>query len=108
MSLYNFDAIAGTNFSTSLNLTNSDGTYINLSGYAAIGRIKNQYSDTGNLFNVNIFIDPSYISGLMVFSGYLPISFPIGKFVYDINISGSNSYVENVLNGYFNVYPNVI
>lgn len=104
---YNFEVIQGSSFSTKLNLKNSDGTFINLSGYSARGYVKYRYSDTGYFLNLNPYIDPSYISGLIVVSGsgVATALLPVSDFVYDLEIFTSGNYILKPIRGRFSVLP---
>jgi hypothetical protein len=104
---YNISAIQGSTLLLNLNLTNSDGSYINLSGYGIRGFVREKYSSTGILFNLNPSINSSYVSGLIQISGTATglAKLPIGKFVFDIELSGSNEYILKALRGYFLISP---
>lgn len=104
---YNFEVIKGSSFSTKLNLKNSDGSYINLSGYSARGYVKYRYSDSGYFLDLQPYIDPSYISGLIVVSGSgnATALLPVSSFVYDIEIFTSGNYVLKPIRGIFSILP---
>lgn len=104
---YDFNVVKGTSFLIYLNVQNSDSSYINLSGYSARGYVKNQYSDTGYLLNLNpVPIEP-LVSGTIMISGsdILITGSPIGMFKYDIEIYNSGNYSLLVLDGDFNINP---
>ena len=101
-STYDFNIICGSSFSTSLTVNNSDGTKMNLSGYLASGFVKYRYSDTGRLLNLNPYIDVSYTSGIIVISGSgaATSSLPVGRYVYDVEIS-KGEYILKPIRGNF-------
>lgn len=102
----NFDSVQNSNFNFAINATNSDGSFINLSGFSATGIIKYFYSSTGILYNIVPTVDPSYISGLINISGNIG-EIPVGQYPYTIDIFAGNYYV-NILGGYWNIYPSNI
>lgn len=104
---YNIDAYQGSTLSFSINCQDSDGNYINLSGYSARGQVKKQYSSTDILFNLNPTIDTSYVSGLVNISGNATglAILPVGIFVYDVELYNSGGYVFKPIQGYLSLYP---
>ena len=90
-----------------------NGTAYNLTGYSASGVIRNKYSDTGYLLN----LDPTIVSGVNgagYASGYIDLhitgnqttGLPITQGVYDIEIYKDNFH-QKVINGQANIYPEV-
>jgi len=102
----NLNVIQGTSFLVYLNAQNTDGSPINLSGYSAVGYVKNQYSDTGIILNLNATPVQPFNSGIIAISGssYTTSSIPVGQFIYDVILSSSSKGIE-VIEGSFNVYP---
>lgn len=105
----NFEIIQGSSFSSSIYAMNGDGTYMNLSGYAARCHLKYKYSDTGYLTNLNPYIYPTYISGLIILSGNSidTAALPATKLKYDLEVYDSGNYVVKILRGSFDVIPEV-
>lgn len=105
---YNFNVIAGNSFLIYLNIQNSDGTYINLSGYFANGYVKSSYSTNIYLLNLNPQPISPFESGIIMIGGDATgtMNLPIGNFVYNVDIYNSSNYVAGVLKGDFNIYPN--
>lgn len=106
-STYDLNLIQGNTFSGRLIATNSDGTYVNLSGYTSSGVAKYRYgASTGN-FSISPTIDTSYISGIIniFISGSTLLNIPVGIYYYDVNIYGGGGYVNRILNGKANVSP---
>lgn len=104
---YNLEIIQGNSVILNLNATNSDGSYINLSGYGARGHIRYQYSSSGILLDLQPSIHNSYISGLINInlSSTGTAALPIGIFPYDLEITGANNYCLKYLKGYANISP---
>ena len=107
METYNISAVQGATLLLNIYSKNSDGTYINLSGYSAKGYVREKYSSTGILLDLQPQVHTSYISGLITLSGMAGnmADMKIGEFVYDIDCSGTNGYVFKPLRGLFSVSP---
>jgi len=111
---YNFNLIAGSSANFVLYATNSDSTYINLSGFSCRGQVRYSYSSPTVLFNLPATIDPSYISGRVNISitGNSTTGIPCGTYVHDLEIftTGSNgleNYTSKFLRGYVFIDPEV-
>ena len=104
---YNISAIQGSTLLLNLNVKNSDGTYMNLSGYTVRSFVREQYSSTGVLLNLNPNIHSSMISGLVLISGTATgmANLKVGEYVYDVELSGASEYVIKPIVGYFQVGP---
>jgi hypothetical protein len=103
---YDFNLVAGTSFLTYVNCQDSNGSYINFSGFAAQGYVKNQWGDTGYILKLNVNTVSPFESGILSISGSSSdtMSLPAGSFIYDIEIY-NNSSVTRVLDGDFNIFP---
>jgi hypothetical protein len=114
--VYDISIEQGSSLNLTLTATDSAGSYLNLSGYAARGKIKYGYGSTGYLLNINPTIDSSYISGLINISltSSDTSTLPVTKAVYDIEVYTTGSigaiasgYTFKVLKGYADVSPEV-
>ena len=103
---YDFNITQGCGFLVYLTAQNSDGSYINLSGYTGIGYVKNFYGDSNTIFNLNPTLTNPLESGVIAISGdyFKTANLPVGSFEYDIRIMNGISSIK-VLNGDFNVLP---
>lgn len=108
----NFFNISGTQGETlimNLTCTNSDGTYINLSGYGTRGYVKINYAGATVLFDLNPRII-SYVSGMIQVSGSATglANTPSNVYPYDIEcyVSGGNDpYTFKPVRGHLYVFP---
>jgi hypothetical protein len=118
--VYNFDASQGSELSVRLNVKDTNGNAINLSGYGARGVVKYRYSSAGSLVDLSPTIvsgagGDALISGLIdiYLSGTQTVDLPVGQFVYDIERYPTgvgvdvNGAVVKLMKGDFNVYPEV-
>lgn len=109
MAAYNFSLTQGESFQANLNLKDSAGAYINLTGaYYPSGQIRFSFGSTGVIHNFIPAIDPSYISGLMIItlSAADTALFPVGFLKYDVELT-SGTTVTKVLNGKIIVSPEI-
>lgn len=106
-STYTLEIIQGNSLDLQINATNSDGSYINLSGYGARGQIRYLYGATGVLLDLHPTVHNSYVSGIININ--IPstgtAALPVGTFVYDIEITGANDFCLKYLRGYAPVSP---
>ena len=99
----------GSDFSLRLNAENDDGSVINLSGYTVRGYVKQKYSDTGSLLNLN----PTGVLGLYQ-SGIIDINIqsditaplPVTQGIYDVELASGTS-VRKLVKGFANIVPEV-
>lgn len=109
MNYYDLDIMKGTDYSLSLNLTNSDGSPIDLSNCSISGYLKFKYSDspTGKLASLGpLIVNATGGSISLSISNSGTDNLPSTLGVYDINIYKSG-VVTNVLAGRARIYPNV-
>lgn len=109
--IYNIFGYQGDKIELILNLKDQNGFQINLSGYQIRGQVKEFYSSTGILVDLN----PQIInleSGVVSFSISSNISknIPIGEHLYDIekypsgNVNGDS---VKIIRGKFSILPEV-
>ena len=98
----------GADYSASIDVADSDGDNIDLSGYTAAGQIRKTYSSSTAVdFTVSVATPAS--------AGVLNISLTstqtsamkAGRYVYDIEITNAGGTVTRVLEGQVEVTPGV-
>tara|TARA_Y100000114_G_scaffold154517_1_gene176716 strand:+ start:592 stop:978 length:387 start_codon:yes stop_codon:yes gene_type:complete len=116
-STYDFNVTQGQEFSVTLDVKDNGGNPYNLSGdngYKVSGVAKYRYGSSGALINLS----PSGVEGFLD-SGRFKVTLfasqtqelPVCQGRYGIEIysgSGSSTFVEKVINGKFNVFPEII
>ena len=118
--VYNFDASQGSELNVRLNVKDTNGNAINLSGYGARGVVKYRYSSTDSLIDLSPTIvsgtsGDAWVSGLIdiYLSGTQTVNLPVGQFVYDIERyptgvgENANGAVIKLMKGEFNVFREV-
>tara|TARA_Y100000361_G_scaffold145177_1_gene154065 strand:- start:1529 stop:1879 length:351 start_codon:yes stop_codon:yes gene_type:complete len=108
---YDLNITQGSSFNIRLTAKDDAGNHINLSGYSVSGYIRNRYSDSSFLLNM----EPSIVSGGSpdaITSGKVDINLaatgtaalPITQAMYDVEVY-KNDQVIKLLNGKANVHP---
>ena len=95
----------GSDFSTTIDITDSDGNAIDLSTYTAAGKIKKHYT---SLTAVNYTISVT-ASGILTISLAANTSDNMepGRYVYDVELSSNTGNVTRVLEGIVTITPSV-
>jgi hypothetical protein len=107
MDTYDLEIIQGDTYSINVVAKNTDGSYMNLSGYNISGSIKFRYSDNNNLLPILPTVVSAESGIFNINLSYTDTkSLPITRAVYDVEaeISGSST---KLLKGYANIYPEV-
>jgi hypothetical protein len=98
----------GADYSASIDVTDSDGDTIDLSGYTAAGQIKKTYSSSTAVdFTVSI-ASPASAGILNIgLSNTQTNAMKAGRYVYDIEITNSGGVKTRVLEGQVEITPGV-
>ena len=108
---YNITGYQGDNIQLTLNLKDSNGAALNLSGYGVRGPVRASYGSTGVLLDLNPTIT-NELSGIMAINinSYISADIPISDHVYDIERYPSGILTGNsikLLRGKFSILPEV-
>lgn len=99
----------GTDFSTTLTVTNDDKTPTNLTGYSGAGQIRKHYNSTNVTASFVISFSTDRSDGAIIAS--LPRStttvIPAGRYVYDIELTSSGDKVTRLVEGIATITPQV-
>jgi hypothetical protein len=110
---YDLNIIKGSTFTARVTAKNADGSPIDLTHFETRGYVKQRYSDTGVLLDLNPVPTPAFEA-----SGYIDIVvpatgtavLPVTQAVYDIEMygpTGTEDFVIKLLDGRVNIYPEV-
>ena len=98
----------GADYSASIDVTDSDGDTIDLSGYTAAGQIKKTYSSSTAVdFTVSIATPESAGILNIGLSNTQTNAMKAGRYVYDIEITNSGGVKTRVLEGQVEITPGV-
>ena len=101
-----FDIDQGTDVAINIHVTNKNGTAKDLANYSVAAKMKKSYSsDSDSTFAFTGNIDTPTTKGVAI------ISIPAGRYLYDVELSftdsGNNTTIERILEGRINVTPSV-
>jgi hypothetical protein len=108
---YNITGYQGDYIQLTLNLKDSSGIALNLSGYEVRGQVRASYGSTGVLLDLNPTIT-NVLSGTMAINinSYISADIPISDHVYDIERYPSGILTGNsikLMRGKFSILPEV-
>jgi hypothetical protein len=109
---YNITGYQGDYIQLTLDLKDSNGTAVNLSGYGVRGQVRASYGSTGVLLDLNPTISGNGSSGIVSINidSYISANIPISDHVYDIERYPSGILTGNsnkLIGGKFIILPEV-
>jgi hypothetical protein len=108
---YNITGYQGDFLQLTLNLKDSNGSAVNLSGYSVRGQVRASYGSTGVLLDLNPTITnlPSGTISISI-NSYISQSLPVSDHLYDIERYPSGILTGNsikLMRGKFSILPEV-
>lgn len=99
----------GTDYSTTLTVTNDDGTATDLDGYTAAGQIRKHYTSSTATADFQISFSDDRSDGLITatLGRATTEAMPAGRYVYDIEITSSGDKRTRLVEGIATVTPQV-
>lgn len=96
----------GTDFETSISLTNSDGGQLDLTGMSAASQIRKTHTSSNA---VNFTTALANASGTLTLSlnNATTSSMSAGRYVYDVELTDASNVVSRILEGVVTVTPEV-
>jgi hypothetical protein len=96
----------GTDFATTVNLTDADGNELDVTGYSAAGQIRKSYtSSTATDFTVFISVQSSSLT--LSLNNATTSAMTAGRYVYDVELTDTSNVVSRILEGQVTVTPEV-
>jgi hypothetical protein len=96
----------GTDFSTSINVTNDDGDIVDLTGYTAAAQMRKHYtSSNSHNFTTSISAAQGIVTISMTANTTAAIT--AGRYVYDCELTSSSNAVTRLVEGIVTVTPQV-
>lgn len=96
----------GTDYVTSINLTDSDGNVVNLSGYTANGQIRKTYSSS-NAVNFGLSLEEANGVVRLSLTDSQTANLTAGRYVYDVIVTSSANVTSRIVEGIVTVTPRV-
>lgn len=96
----------GTDFSTSISLTNTDGSQLDLTGLSAASQIRKSYtSATATAFTAELANSTGTLT--LSLNNSVTSSLSSGRYVYDVELTDGSNVVTRILEGIVTVTPEV-
>lgn len=96
----------GTDFSTAINMTDSTGASLNLTGYSAASQIRKTHSSSNaTAFTATITTANSTLT--LAMNNSVTAALAAGRYVYDAELTDGSGTVSRVLEGMVTVTPEV-
>jgi len=97
----------GTDFSVTVDVTDTDGSVLDLDGYTADAQIRKTYSSSSVSATFGTSISASNGQVTLTLSDTVTAGLSAGRYVYDLNIESSGGQVTRVVEGQAIVTPGV-
>ena len=102
----NLNIDQGTDFITSVTLTNDDGVPLSLGGDTGVAQIRKHYtSTTFNAFTVSVASATGVVQ-LQLDAATSNVMDP-GRYVYDVELTASDGVVSRIMEGIVTITPGV-
>lgn len=96
----------GTDFSTTINLSDSSGTNLNLTGYSANSQMRKTFSSSNSTaFTTSLSVANSTLTLSM--NNETTAALSPGRYVYDVELKSSSNSISRILEGLVTVTPEV-
>lgn len=96
----------GTDYVTSINLTDSDDTVIDLTGYTANGQIRKTYSSS-NAVNFGLSLEAANGVVRLSLTDSQTANLVAGRYVYDVVVTSAANITSRIVEGIVTVTPRV-
>lgn len=96
----------GTDFTTSVNLTDNNGAQLDLTGMSAASQIRKTHSSS-NATSFSTSLANTTGTLTLSLNNSVTSSLSAGRYVYDVELTDSSSVVSRILEGIVTVTPEV-
>ena len=108
MAVYaNLTVDQGTDFSSAIDVTDSDGDPVSLVGYTVAGQIRKHYNSSTKVDFVATVSNATAGIVSLSLSAATTNAMKAGRYVYDVEITSSGGTKDRVLEGQLEVMPGV-
>jgi len=97
----------GTDFSITVDVTDSAGAVLNMTGYSAAGQIRKTYESSAISATFGTSIQASDGKVTLSLTDTITSAIGAGRYVYDLNITSSGGVTTRVVEGQAIVTPGV-
>lgn len=96
----------GTDFETSINLTDSSGDQLNLTGMSAASQIRKTHTSSNSVAFTTALANASGTLTLSL-NNATTSSMTAGRYVYDVELTDASNVISRILEGVVTVTPEV-
>jgi hypothetical protein len=97
----------GTDYSATIDVTDTDGDALNLTGYTAAGQIRKTYSSSTKVDFTAAIANASTGQVSLSLTSAVTDAMKAGRYVYDLEVTSSSGTKTRVLEGQIEVMPGV-
>ena len=98
----------GTDFNTTITVTDNDGTAVNLTGYTGEGQIRKHYASTTKLdFSLSFNSPRSGGEVVLALNKVQTANLEAGRYVYDVELTSAANTTIRLAEGIVTVTPQV-
>jgi len=96
----------GSTFATSINITDTSDSVIDLTGFTGQAQMRKHYTSSNSVpFVVNIL--PADGEVRLSLTSNTTTTIPAGRYVYDVELTDNNGIISRIVEGIVTVTPNV-
>lgn len=98
----------GTDFITTVTVTDDSGNIVNLTGYTAHGQIRKHYTST-TAYDITVSFDADRTTGILYLEVYreTTATMEAGRYVYDVELTNASDVRSRLIEGIATVTPQV-
>lgn len=96
----------GTSFETTVTLKDDSDDLLNLTGYAAAGQVRKHFTSS-NSTSFSITLGGSNGTMTLALSANSTANIVAGRYVYDVELTDTNSKISRIMEGIVTVTPQV-
>lgn len=96
----------GATYATKLNITDTNGSAVDLTGYTAAAQIRKHYTSSNSVsFNTSIQTGTGAV--ILQLSANATANIAAGRYVYDVELTDSSGKISRIVEGIVTISPNV-
>lgn len=98
----------GTTFETTLDLTNDDGSAINVTNYVFSGQIRKSYYSSNATANLTVSIINAQSGNInLTLNSATTTNIKAGRYLYDVKMTDTSNVTTRIVEGILTVTPQV-
>ena len=98
----------GTDFSVNIDLTNDDGSVINVTNYTFSSSIRKSYYSANTTANLIVTIASAANGNVaLTMNAATTANIKAGRYLYDVKMTNDNNTTSRVIEGIITVYPQI-